>query len=233
MADTVGWRNFWWLNVALNLFSLMVVLVGLPETKWHRISSKEPETVTRGFEPLTEKQVIDVNSNASGATTELSQSKTTPDDAWLGKGKPSRRQWHPFQTPVRPFWTLAQAFYLPWRLLCYPIVQFASFIVGFSSACYLMITFIQSPALAAPPYNFTPQAVGFMNFASLVGAFLGLLTAGFLSDWVSAKLTQRNRGIREPEMRLVAMVPYVLVMLLGNFVMGFGLESHWDWRVRL
>lgn len=44
-----------------------------------------------------------------------------------------------------------------------------------------------------------------MNFAILIGAFIGLGTAGPLSDWVSARATKKNRGIREPEMRLQAM----------------------------
>ena len=243
MADGVGWRSFWWLNVALNLFTLLVLLVGLPETKWHRVSSRELGTVTRESEPPTEKAKSDLRPNVSETSTppydqpltppELSEPQGSSNKICLGRGRPSIQQWQFFVTSDRPFWTLAQAFCLPWRLLCFPIVQFASFIVGSSSACYLMITFVQSQALASPPYNFSPQSVGFMNFASLAGALIGLLTAGPLSDWVSAKLTRRNRGIREPEMRLAAMVPYVVIMILGNFVMGFGLESHWNWRVRI
>jgi hypothetical protein len=65
----------------------------------------------------------------------------------------------------------------------------------------------------------------------LVGAFIGLFTAGPLSDWIAAKLTQRNRGIREPEMRLLTMVPYVLIMILGNVVTALGYQYGWDWRV--
>jgi hypothetical protein len=44
-----------------------------------------------------------------------------------------------------------------------------------------------------------------MNFAILIGALIGLATAGPLSDWVSARATKKNRGVREPEMRLAAM----------------------------
>lgn len=36
MASSVGWRNFWWLNVAINTFVFFAVLVSFPETKWHR-----------------------------------------------------------------------------------------------------------------------------------------------------------------------------------------------------
>ena len=83
-----------------------------------------------------------------------------------------------------------------------------------------------------------------MNFAIVVGAIIGLATAGPLSDWVSARATKRNGGILEPEMRLPAMskylepllhtndmlilkfaVPYVLIMILGNFVVAFGYQQ--------
>lgn len=35
---------------------------------------------------------------------------------------------------------------------------------------------------------------------------IGLVTAGPLSDWIAMRLTLRNGGIREPEMRLPTMV---------------------------
>ncbi len=72
---------------------------------------------------------------------------------------------------------------------------------------------------------------GFFNFALLIGTFIGLATAGPLSDWVSMKLTIRNNGIREPEMRLVAMIPYVFIMILGNVINAVGYQNSWDWRI--
>jgi MFS family permease len=69
-----------------------------------------------------------------------------------------------------------------------------------------------------------------MNFAILVGAFIGLFTAGPLSDWVSARATARNHGIREPEMRLPAMIPYIIIMYLGNIVVAIGYQNHWPWQ---
>jgi hypothetical protein len=44
-------------------------------------------------------------------------------------------------------------------------------------------------------------------------------------------LTKRNRGIREPEMRLVAMIPYVILMVIGNIVVAVGYQKAWDWKV--
>lgn len=81
----------------------------------------------------------------------------------------------------------------------------------------------------------TPQPTpltnaGFTNFAVLVGAMIGLATAGPLSDWVSARATARNGGIREPEMRLPAMIPYVVIMYLGNIIVSVGYQNQWPWE---
>jgi hypothetical protein len=60
---------------------------------------------------------------------------------------------------------------------------------------------------------------------------IGLVTAGPFSDWVSAKATTRNGGIREPEMRLPAMIPYVIIMIFGNVITSIGYQKHWPWPV--
>ncbi|KAJ9664370.1 hypothetical protein H2198_000299 [Neophaeococcomyces mojaviensis] len=41
MALHVGWRNFWWFNVALNGAIALAVLLGFPETRWHRVHPAE------------------------------------------------------------------------------------------------------------------------------------------------------------------------------------------------
>src|SRR5450755_2722703 len=116
--------------------------------------------------------------------------------------------------------------------MAFPIVEFAAFVVSWSASSFLTINLTQAQNFAAPPYNFSSQAVGFTNFALLVGSLLGLATNGRLSDWIAARATRKNRGIREPEMRLPTLIPYVCIMLLGNFVVAFGYQHKWDWKVR-
>lgn len=167
----------------------------------------------------------------SAKNPNLAEKGNTVVNVYLGKSKPSKWQWKLLQPAINPLESLVAEFLIPWRLLLCPIVQFASFVVSFSSTCYLMITFVQSEGLGGKPYHFGSLTVGFTNFTSLVGTLIGLFTAGPASDYISAVLTRRNNGIREPEMRLVTMIPYVLIMVLGNFVVAFGLQQSWDWRV--
>jgi MFS family permease len=90
--------------------------------------------------------------------------------------------------------------------------------MGFAANCILNLNITQSQVLGALPYNFTPSAVGLVNLASVGGAAIGLLTAGPLSDRVSMKITKRDRGMREPERRLPALLPYIAACLVGNTV---------------
>ena len=227
------------LNVGLIGATFLMCLFGLPETKWHRMHPDEIRKVENkgGMQSSSEK----VNSDSEGfdnveniSSTELpdnSHAATAQRDQYLRKGGPSRQQFKLFQTNAKPFKSIALDLWIPWELFAFPIVEFASFIVSWSASCFLTINLTQSQAFAAHPYNFSPLIIGFFNFAILVGGIIGLLTAGPLSDWISMQLTKRNNGVREPEMRLPTMIPYFILMLIGNFITAFGWRDHWSWRV--
>ena len=173
----------------------------------------------------------DVENLTSKRTSELVKSTTAQRDPYLGKGSPSKQQFQLFQTNAHPLKTMLLDLWIPWKLFAFPIVEFASFVVSWSASSFLTINLTQTQAFSEPPYMYSPLTIGFFNFAILIGAIIGLLTNGPLSDWVSMQLTRRNKGIREPEMRLPTMIPYVLIMILGNFIVAFGWQEGWSWQV--
>ena len=220
------------------VFILLVFF--FPETKWHRVHPKE--IVANNTSPPAESKTAVVNleeaseidtppSLADGVLNADSEAKAAAQDPCLGRGTPSKQQFKLFQTSPQPIKALLLAFWTPWRLFAFPIIEYAAFVVSWSASSFLTINLTQAQNFSAPPYNFSSQSVGFTNFALLVGTFIGLLTNGRLSDWIAARATKKNGGIREPEMRLPTLIPYVLIMLLGNFVVAFGYQHKWDWRV--
>lgn len=148
----------------------------------------------------------------------MSRQDTAARDPWLGKGAPSRLQWGVYTPSPNPLKSMLLDVWIPWKLFAFPIVEFSSFVVSWSCSSFLTLNLTQSQNFAAPPYNFSPQSIGFMNFAILAGAMIGLFTAGPLSDWVSARATKKNRGIREPEMRLPAMSKCSLLFMKLPFL---------------
>ncbi|MCJ1464390.1 hypothetical protein MMC07_003003 [Pseudocyphellaria aurata] len=229
MADHVGWRNFWWFNVACLAVTFIISLVGFPETKWDRSAQERPNS-----EHSPEGKVESADAEKQGTIEvrpELSYAATAANDPFLGEGKPNKQQFKLFQSNAHPFRSIFLELWIPWKLFAFPIVEFASFVVSWSASSFLTLNLTQSEVFAAPPYNFSSESIGFMNFAILVGAIIGLVTAGPLSDWVSMRATRKNNGIREPEMRLPTMIPYVIIMIIGNFVVAFGYQHQWDWKI--
>ncbi len=249
MAENLGWRSFWWLNTGLLGFTVICCIFLFPETKFNRafvpsnsMASASPPLKSGSMEEVENapaqhhlttsakdhadpEKAAPIQSNAEGTKLEHVH---THEDPWLGRGKPSKAQWKLAQPYEGNFF---MELWMPWKLFAFPIVQFSSFVVSWSASSFLTLNLTQSQAFAAPPYNFSSAKIGFFNFAILVGAFIGLFTAGPLSDFVAARLTKRNGGIREPEMRLLAMIPYVIIMIIGNIVVAIGYEKAWDWKV--
>ncbi|KAI1325202.1 serine/threonine kinase 16 [Xylariaceae sp. FL0255] len=240
MAAHVGWRSFWWLNTALLAMSLLMNITMFPETKWHRKHPGEwgtPQDSGSGDEKAqvqtsegSDRQVEEVETALHTDAQKLAHAETADQDPWLGRGYPSKIQWGLYTPNPTPIKSILLDLWVPWKLHAFPIVEFAAFVTSWSCSCFLTLNLTQSQAFAAPPYNWDSQSIGFTNFAVLAGGLIGLSTAGPLSDWVSAYLTKRNRGIREPEMRLVAMIPYVIIMYLGNIIVSVGYENHWPWQ---
>lgn len=247
MTETVGWRSFWWLNTGILILSFLMVVFMFPETRYKRIlpasavytpNEKTTSSAISNDDGPIVVEKSDSNQIQHVATAE-SVLQDTPDlaitdtaarDPYLGRGKPANWQWKIFQSNSHPFKSIFIDLWLPWKLFAFPIVEFAAFVVSWSCSSFLTINLTQSQVLAAPPYNMKPMVVGFTNFAIMAGALIGLCTAGPLSDWVSARSTKRNNGIREPEMRLPAMIPYVFIMFLGNVVVALGYEYKWRWE---
>ena len=261
MAQAVGWRNFWWFNTALIGLSIIMVIFMFPETKWHRLHPNEiiarrAANIDSKVSPTPSQEKVEVDEKLTptathGTMPDLSPQETAMRDPYLGKGTPSKAQWGLYTPCPNALKVIALDLWTPWRLFIYPIVEFSAFVLSWSCSSFLTLNLTQSLNFAEPPYNFAPQMVGFLNFAILAGAMIGLATAGPFSDWVSARATKKNRGIREPEMRLPAMsefppirlrtrllkvltchreVPYVLIMIIGNFVVAFGFQHKWPWE---
>ncbi|KIV86033.1 hypothetical protein PV11_01674 [Exophiala sideris] len=225
-----GWRSFWWFNTALLILAFLMVVFLFPETKW---PARIPAHVEVGHHSSVDPTSVNVKQESSTMHEHAAgnvEQETDIEDTSV-KGKPSKQQWlfiTPEQHSLRTLWI---GFWTPWKLFVFPIVQVAALVVALTGGVGLSINFTQSQKFQAPPYDFISELVGFEAFAVFAGCLIGLFTAGPLSDWISARATKMNGGIREPEMRLPTLIPYVLLMILGNTITAVGYARNWPWEV--
>jgi len=221
VAARVSWRWFFWACTIAQALNFISLIFFFPETR-----RLEPEPVT----PASIENTID---EKTGTTTsaELERQPSSVVDEFLGRGKPSRQQFNIIQ-PIdrKALSTIFRHIVTPVEIFFFPIVFWAAMTMGAAANSLLCVNLLQSQALAAPPYNFSPGNVGFANFALAVGAVLGLIVAGPLSDWVAMRATKKNGGIREPEMRLPALIPFIVLGALGLIITGVGFQKGWPWE---
>lgn len=92
----------------------------------------------------------------------------------------------------------------------------------------MTFNFIFPLKIVAPPYSWAQSNAGLIA----IGTILGYLTAlPFLpaSDRLAARLTKKNHGIREAEMRLGVLLPALLVAPAGLILFGMTAQKDLHW----
>lgn len=126
-----------------------------------------------------------------------------------------------------------------------PPVLLASFNLSFIFGWfYLIITVL--PVAFAQDYGFSSGTTGLCYLANSAGSIIGAIGGGRILDSLYVRLTARNKGVAEPEMRLHVMwfglvvVPIAFLIygwtlqdgytvalpLLGFFLMGLGMMTY-------
>ncbi|RMZ76671.1 hypothetical protein DV738_g4816, partial [Chaetothyriales sp. CBS 135597] len=123
-------------------------------------------------------------------------------------GRLSRVSW--FKVAVRPF-----------ILITYPTVLWSSLVYSLSIGWLIVLS--ESVAYIFgnhSSYNFSALGVGLVYLSPFVGAVIGTLVAGKLSDQIVKWMARRNGGVYEPEFRLIMGLPVAISTGIG--LMGFG-----------
>ena len=262
MAQTVGWRKFYWLNVGLRGALILAAIFLVPETKWRRgdggrvasILDILPSKIARRFHARrtpdtgtmlpdagldTQKEEVQhefENAQKLEHVSQASGARSLPvehGDEHIGKGRPSKSQfrlWTRKDAQENLLANLIRDVLITFKIFFFPIVLFASCSFSWSASLFGYVNFGQAQLFSGAPYNFDVLHIGFTNFACFVGTIVGLATAGPFSDWIADRSTRRNGGIREPEMRLPAMIPFVLLAILGEVITAVGAQNQWSWE---
>lgn len=193
----------------------------LPETRYVRerqLDQYQHSTTTAIESQSTAETEKEIAETAERNSTDVEVQQRA---SLLGHGYPTKAQrWG--LTPVAfdsaTLKHVLRDLYLPFQIATFPIILFGACCLAFGCNMLLILNLLESSAFSGAPWHFTPFQVGLTNFAFLVGAVIGVLTAGPFSDWISMKLTKRNHGIREPEMRLYSFIPFLCLGAIGMTV---------------
>ncbi|KAF3005750.1 hypothetical protein E8E13_006796 [Curvularia kusanoi] len=121
----------------------------------------------------------------------------------------------------------------PFPLFLHPGILWACLIQGVMIGFTVLIGVCLAAIFLGPPLWFGELETGYMYTGAFVGAILGFGLCGLLSDTSAKVLTKWNKGVYEPEFRMVLVIPQVI--LGGAGLYGFGWTSNdplkygWFW----
>lgn len=76
---------------------------------------------------------------------------------------------------------------------------------------------------SVPPLWFSEVQVGYLYTGAFIGSIAGLFLSGLLSDYTAKLLIKLNRGIYEPEFRIVLVLFQLIFSAMGLY--GFGITT--------
>ncbi|KAJ6507772.1 MFS general substrate transporter [Mycena vitilis] len=130
-----------------------------------------------------------------------------------------------YKTASNPFTLLMR----PLLLFFTPIVFWGGLVYGLGITFLVLFAVSVSIIFSQPPYNFSPASVGLTYVGPLIAAFIGTLLAGPLTGYCARILSKRNKGIFEPEFKLLPVVLYAIFGTMGFVGFGMSLQRGLPW----
>lgn len=120
-------------------------------------------------------------------------------------------------------------FLVYFKVFTLPAVWISGILWGLQDAYMSFFLTTQDTFFYDEPWNYSETGVAVMNVATLVGAVIGCIMSGVLSDKHVLWLARRNNGVYEPEYRLWLLFITIVVSPVGLVMFGVGAAEGGKW----
>jgi hypothetical protein len=217
------WRYIYYVAIAIIGSVTLIVYATFPETAFTRnlASSDTITTLTASGERV--RHGTKGEEAGDSEIQEVVPNESVHNRGWLMQGL---KLYHGKYTH-ESIWQMAIR---PVGLLILPPVLWATLVMSVTIGFIVAVTSNVSPAFS-DTYGFEAWQSGLSFIAAIIGCLIGIFLGGYFSDWVADFFTRRNGGIREPEMRLPAIMIGALTGPLALALYGCGIKWKMHWIV--
>jgi MFS family permease len=221
ISEHMGWRAlFFWLIAATGL-QLLLTLFFVPETTYNRSSTYNLDVaagavVTKDIEQRVTDHVENVPQTASAVRNQDDNSGVPAKKAYWQ----DLRLWSGIYSHESFF----QLFIAPFAVSLNIAVAYNVLLQSWALALLVAMAYTLAQIFGVPPYNLSPQGIGYLSFGPFIGGFAGMVLLGIMNDRSIKYLARKNHGVYEPEYRLILCLLGFLVGL-GLFIFGYVVQS--------
>ncbi|QBM87166.1 Major Facilitator Superfamily protein [Metschnikowia aff. pulcherrima] len=120
-------------------------------------------------------------------------------------------------------------FVIYFKVFTLPAVWLSGILWGLQDAYMSFFLTTQDTFFYDAPWNYSETGVAVMNVATLVGAVIGCVMSGVISDKHVLWLAKRHNGVYEPEYRLWLLFITMIISPIGLFMFGVGAAKGGEW----
>jgi len=193
VIQNLSWQmGFWFVTIPLGI-SVFLVFFFVPESTYTRENH-----IGKSSSNNSEKESLE-DTKSSVSEDIIPQRKSYSSQLKIYSGT---------YTNVSIF----KLFFRPFPFLLSPITWFIFLSHGMQTV-WLSLMPLCSATIFTIEYNFNATQIGLTNLGGIVGIVLAMCITGPLTDWGTVWLSKRNKGIYEPEFRIL----FLFTMLFGVF----------------
>ncbi|KAF2749747.1 MFS transporter-like protein [Sporormia fimetaria CBS 119925] len=203
----------------------LIVTESKPESTAEHPTSTETSSKATGAANGHSSEKPNGQAEINGVATETGHTPVPAKQTWLQSLKPFHGRY-----TDEPYLRLLLR---PFSLFFHPGILWACLIQGTLIGWTVMIGVVLAGIMLGPPLWFGEVETGYMYTGAFVGALVGFVISGLLSDASARWLTRLNHGVYEPEFRLVMVIPQLIFGCAGLYGFGFtaadAVKYGWLW----
>ncbi|GAA6002193.1 uncharacterized protein JCM10292_000801 [Rhodotorula paludigena] len=216
-----GWKWCFWIIVPFFALNLILNILFLPETAYDRAAALKIDAGHSTEEAVEYEEKVEKSSQNQIEDVELSnRNGHAPAKTWIQEMKP----WSGYISK-EPLWKI---FIRPFLMLFSPATFWCFLTYGIASLLLVLVS-ATSSLIFNRSYGFTAKQTGLVSISPLVASILMSLVAGYIADFLAVFMARRNKGVFEPEHRLILMLPYALLVIFGyaGWAISYRNQNHW------
>ncbi|KAF3406545.1 hypothetical protein DPV78_000335 [Talaromyces pinophilus] len=218
IIENLGFRwTFWVCAILFGVFFFGIVFF-VPETTYRRPPGLVAQLTAN------EKTTDYLEDNEKGAPVQLETAQNTAEIATRPRMSylQSLRVFTGKYSDASPLKIFAR----PFILFFYPSVLWGFLLYGTTLTWIVVFSVVNGVIFVEAPYNFSVSQTGLISLSPFILTLVGEVISGPMNDWICVYLTNKNRGIYEPEFRLPLVIFTAILGSVGFF--GFGATIHYQ-----
>ncbi|KAL1958794.1 hypothetical protein VTO42DRAFT_3913 [Malbranchea cinnamomea] len=245
LTSTMGWMWSFYLLAIFSGAGVLLIIFFVPETTYRRATHLNTD-----YEGDAERRNLPSNAANEGPASathsseqerseldkEKPQPPSTDGDVAATEAQNAQPRKASYWQSLKPFngrktdEKFLKLLLRPFPLFLYPSILWACLVQGVLIGWTVFIGVVLAVVFMTPPLWFSEVETGYTYAGAFIGAIIGLVLSGLLSDWSAKVMIRWNKGKYEPEFRIVLVFPQLLFSSIGMYGLAWFAADVWRYR---